>query len=215
MTPKAIGVGLGGTGTRSLKLAPERPGFALSYRGDAEGSGAAAGRSRVDRGLTNVNGPAGPLAGYYGVIRGCDPRRQAQWERLMYSKILVPIAMDDLDSAAKALDVAASLAQAFGGEVAVMTLETRDRDAARRVPDTAAMRFKEFVDAQSERLDRRLGEAFCVGDDLSAEIGNIIQDQGVDLVVMRTHDPIWLDHLLGSRSSSVALHAPCSVLVVR
>lgn len=133
----------------------------------------------------------------------------------MYSKILVPIAMDDLDSAAKALDVASSLAQAFGSEVAVMTLRASDPDEARTVPDTAATRFREFVDAQSERLGRHLGGAFRVGAHLGAEIRKIIDEQGVDLIVMRSHDPIWLDHLVGSRSSSVALHAPCSVLVVR
>lgn len=133
----------------------------------------------------------------------------------MYSKLLVPISMKDKDAAASAFDAAAALATAFGGAITVMHLRETDEDDARAVPDDAATKFKEFVDEQSARLGFALGGAFRVGDSLSDAIREVVEEYEIDLVVMKTHDPRWLDYITGSRSSAVALHTPCSVLLVR
>lgn len=133
----------------------------------------------------------------------------------MYTELLVPISMKDIDAAVSALDTAAAFATAFGGAITIMHLRETDEDDARAIPDKAAMEFKEFVDEQSARLGLALGGAFRVGDRLSEAIREIVEEYGIDLVVMKTHDPSWLDYVVGSRSSTVALHTPCSVLLVR
>ena len=47
------------------------------------------------------------------------------------------------------------------------------------------------------------------------EIINAAKDLGVDLIAMASHGPLIRDYLLGSNATHVALHVPCSVLILR
>ena len=54
-----------------------------------------------------------------------------------------------------------------------------------------------------------------LGGSISAEIRYTAEELGCDLIVMGSHDPHFTDYLIGSNAAHVALHTPCSVLVVR
>lgn len=133
----------------------------------------------------------------------------------MYSKILVPVTMKDPEGAAKAIDIAVGLAKTFNSQVMAITLDDAGLDGTKPVPDDAATRFKYFIEQQSDLVGLPLSGTFRKSDDLTGEIRDAVDEFGIDLVVMRSHDPTLLDYLMGSRSSSVALHVPCSVLVAR
>jgi nucleotide-binding universal stress UspA family protein len=47
------------------------------------------------------------------------------------------------------------------------------------------------------------------------EILRVAAEVGADLIVMASHRPELVDHLLGSNAAHVVQHAKCSVLVVR
>tara|TARA_R110002051_G_scaffold85849_1_gene151217 strand:+ start:1021 stop:1464 length:444 start_codon:yes stop_codon:yes gene_type:complete len=66
----------------------------------------------------------------------------------------------------------------------------------------------------------------CVGDPdrvkvfvrkggICSEIINAARELPADLIVMASHGPLLRDYLLGSNATHVALHVPCSVLILR
>ncbi len=50
---------------------------------------------------------------------------------------------------------------------------------------------------------------------ICAEIIDVAKELGVDLIAMASHGPMIRDYLLGSNATHVALHVPCSVLILR
>lgn len=47
------------------------------------------------------------------------------------------------------------------------------------------------------------------------EIINAAKELSIDLIAMASHGPLIRDYLLGSNATHVALHVPCSVLILR
>lgn len=47
------------------------------------------------------------------------------------------------------------------------------------------------------------------------EILRVAREVTADVIVMASHGPLFKDYILGSNSTHVALHAPCSVFVIR
>ena len=50
---------------------------------------------------------------------------------------------------------------------------------------------------------------------ICSEIIGVAQEHKADAIVMASHGPMTRDFLLGSNAAYIALHAPCSVFVVR
>ncbi|MGI9522760.1 MAG: universal stress protein [Hyphomicrobiaceae bacterium] len=140
----------------------------------------------------------------------------------MYKNILVPIDISYQTSVWQepALCVARQLARDSGARIHALTvvpsnllggyypdLHTRDvvREARNKLASivrTGAMRGAEVtVGVESGGI--------C------AEILRVARELSADLIVMASHGPETIDYLLGSNASHIALHAPCSVYVVR
>jgi nucleotide-binding universal stress UspA family protein len=58
-------------------------------------------------------------------------------------------------------------------------------------------------------------EVKVVSGGVSHEILRIAREESIDVVVMASHGPIYKDYFIGSNAAHVALHAPCSVHIVR
>lgn len=133
----------------------------------------------------------------------------------MYRKILVPMDMSALDQIGKSLDVAVDLARHFEAELMLLTVgdfwRMKDPDAISGLEAT----FMEFLRDASAAAGLKIGGAFRCGESVSGTIQEAAQEHGVDLIVMWSHDPVMADYVLGSRATTVALHTPCSVLIVR
>jgi nucleotide-binding universal stress UspA family protein len=50
---------------------------------------------------------------------------------------------------------------------------------------------------------------------ICAKILEVVRELPADLIVMASHGPLAKDYLLGSNATHVALHAPCSVFIMR
>lgn len=54
---------------------------------------------------------------------------------------------------------------------------------------------------------------------MAADLGNVLikaaEDLGVELIVMTSHVPGFIEHIFASNAGYVASHAKCSVYVVR
>jgi len=58
-------------------------------------------------------------------------------------------------------------------------------------------------------------EVSVVSGGISHEILRMAREHAIDVIVMASHGPIYKDYFIGSNAAHVALHAPCSVHIVR
>jgi nucleotide-binding universal stress UspA family protein len=86
----------------------------------------------------------------------------------------------------------------------------------------ADLRAQELADARAEAVAERAGEVVHADEvrvehgDVGPTICRMAEDEGIDLVVLGTHDRSrWSRLWFGSVSDHVVRHAPCPVLVVR
>lgn len=140
----------------------------------------------------------------------------------MFSKVLVPIdttyQSDDWTQAP--LAVASELASKSDGLIHVMSVIPRNLLEG-YYPDLYTERVAEDVMRKLQEIVKR----YCPPDahvETSVEEGSICNNilavarkLPADIIVMASHGPMIKDYLLGSNAGHIALHAPCSVFVVR
>jgi len=140
----------------------------------------------------------------------------------MFKTILVPVDIEDVETARPALDRAVALADASGGTVRLIYV--------RSLVPMAYMEFvpPDFDAAQQQDVTKRLA-ALADGVSLPKErvssvvtLGSVYHDVlkeadeiGADLIVVGSHRPTMATYLLGSNAASIVRHAKCSVLVIR
>lgn len=133
----------------------------------------------------------------------------------MYSKIIVPLDLHNLESSKKSLASAASIAKDHNAKVTLFGMYgSHDHDGSE---------FKGMLSTMAEDLAKEHNiEAdslpmFSV--DVAAELKETIEDEiqkgGFDLVVMASHSPGVLEHFFTSNAGHVAMHSAASVFVVR
>ena len=131
----------------------------------------------------------------------------------MFKKILIPVDLDYPEVAAKAMETAKEMERADGASLTVVSVQPVVIDeSGTRPPD-----YEPKLDAYlaRHRGDGEIKGVLKLGGSISAEIRYTAEELGCDLIVMGSHDPRFTDYLIGSNAAHVALHTPCSVLVVR
>ena len=140
----------------------------------------------------------------------------------MFKKILVPVDLTEPEFAKPAIDTAAELARASGGEVRIVNV----------LPMTPVM-LAEYVPADFDTQQRQGSEEAIAklakesGFDAS-RLSTVVRQGGIyhevleeaellgaDLIVMVSHRPGLKTYFLGSNARHVVRYATCSVLVVR
>lgn len=140
----------------------------------------------------------------------------------MYTSILVPIDLAEIDLAQPAIAQAATLSQTFGATVRLLNV----------LPMTPVM-LAEYVPADFDAQQRESSEealaqlAQNCGID-PARVSHVVRQGGIyheileeaaaikaDLIVMTSHRPAMRTYFLGSNAGHVVRYAKCSVLVVR
>jgi nucleotide-binding universal stress UspA family protein len=133
----------------------------------------------------------------------------------------VLIAYDETEAADRALERAATLCEAFGSELIVLSISplavTTGRGGGGIDTIDSPERHRAELDHAREALKDRKIEAHyvtAVGEPGEA-IVQIADDRGADLIVMGTREPGVLDRVFhGSVSSDVSHHAHCDVMIV-
>ncbi len=136
----------------------------------------------------------------------------------MYSTILVPIDLADLDKGKATLDIAKKLGSAGCRIRLLNVVEDIPSYAAAELPsglveksiDNARQALDDVASASPEpvEVDVRAGHA-------KTAILAAAEDCGADLIIIGSHRPGLQDYLLGSTAGRVVRHSTCSVLVVR
>jgi nucleotide-binding universal stress UspA family protein len=140
----------------------------------------------------------------------------------LYSKILVPIDLEEPSSWAKAVPVGLVLAKSFDATITLCTVVT-DRVAIQEGSQWSGLSYEALLSAAQAKLgslaDELRGERAVdvrVGrGSISGGVLAIAEELGVDLIVVASHRPAMKDWLIGANASRIVRHARCSVLVVR
>jgi nucleotide-binding universal stress UspA family protein len=129
----------------------------------------------------------------------------------MYKKILLPVDLDYPEVAAKAMGVAREMANAEGASLTVISVQPIVIDESGTPPPDYQPKMEAYLAKNGGQIKGLLK----LGGSISAEIRYAAEEIGADLIVMGSHDPHFTDYLIGSNAAHVALHTPCSVMVVR
>lgn len=134
------------------------------------------------------------------------------------------IAVDLTEASETVANRARALAEAFGARLSLLhVVEYVPVDPAGEalLPPPVNME-DDLMDAARRRLDalaEKLGLPDCrrhvVLGNIKTEIARVASDNGVDLIVLGSHERHGLQLLLGSTERSVLAAAPCDVLAIR
>ena len=138
----------------------------------------------------------------------------------MYSRILVPVDLDNVDKLTKALDIAARTAKENDATVVyVGVVDAVPTTSARTEGERKKESLESFAASQAKTHGIQTADHVALRGDLHLHIGSDVidaaKDSGCDLIVMASHVPGIKDHFLSSNAGYVASHAPMSVYVVR
>lgn len=138
----------------------------------------------------------------------------------MYSRILVPVDLDNTDKLTKALDLAAQTAKESDATVIyVGIVDAVPTTSARTEGDRMKTLLDEFAADQAKAHGIKASDQIVLRGDLHLNIGRDVIDcakrSGCDLIVMASHVPGIKDHIFSSNGGYVASYAPMSVYVVR
>jgi len=139
----------------------------------------------------------------------------------MYKRILVPLDLDDVETARPAIARAAELAKTSGGTIhllhvlaltPVMLAEYVPADFDANQQHGAEAKLAALVEEAG--LPGRITSAVRQGG-IYHEILEEAKTIGADLIVMTSHRAAMRTYFLGSNAGHVVRYATCSVLVVR
>ena len=132
----------------------------------------------------------------------------------------IVVGYDDTDPAKRALERAAELAVRFGAKVVVTSVAPLLISGHGIGPtdplDPPEEHKKELMNAAAFLTDRGIEAEFDLAlDDPANHIVHLAEQRGADLIVVGTHEPGFLQRLLGlSVSDKVGRKARCDVMVV-
>ena len=132
------------------------------------------------------------------------------------------VGYDDSEAAGRALQRAATLAKAFGSQLAVTSVAPVTETAVGRSlgadpVETASAHLAELACARNQLEQMGVAASYieAVGHEGEALIA-AAKDRGADLIVIGSGHSSLLGRLLGhTMPDTVAHHAPCDVLIVR
>jgi len=138
----------------------------------------------------------------------------------MYSRILVPVDLENADKLTKALDLAGQTAKQNAAEVIyVDVIDAVPTMSKRTEGERVADRLKTFASEQAKRHDVKTIAEIALRSDLHLNVGSDIvktaNETDCDLIIMASHVPGFKDHIFSSNAGYVASHASMSVYVVR
>ena len=137
----------------------------------------------------------------------------------MYQKIMIPVDLENTEILSGALSVAQQIAEANGSEVLIAGVHGGAPSSVAHNPAEYQGKLDAFAAGLPCAKVCRVSALPVYSHDPGVEIGPALvkaaQDHEVQLIVMASHMPGWVEHVFHSNAGYVACHAPMSVFVVR
>lgn len=137
----------------------------------------------------------------------------------MFNSILVPVDLSHADRLDKAIRVAARLGKAEGATVTLCGVTAGSPGAVAHTPEEFGRKLDAFAAAQSSDKGITFAAMPVTSHDPAVDLGDRLNEAaheiGADVIVMASHVPGFLDHLISSNAAHLAAHTDISVFVVR
>jgi len=137
----------------------------------------------------------------------------------MFKKIMVPVDLAHAATVEKAIQVAADLGKLHNAEIFLVGVTDTAPGSVAHDPAEFKQKFEQFAADHSSRHGCTMTPKVVICNDPAAELDLALEDYGkeinVDLVVMASHLPGFMDHLFHSRAGHLATHTDISVFIVR
>ena len=137
----------------------------------------------------------------------------------MYSTIMVPIDLAHTSTVAKAVEIAAGLGKTYNADIYLVGVTASAPGSVAHDPEEYAQKLNQYAADQSSKLGCTLKSKAVLCNDPAAELDQALEqvgkEIGVDLVVMASHVPGFMDHLFHSKAGHLATHSDISVFIVR
>lgn len=137
----------------------------------------------------------------------------------MFSRIMIPVDLGHTDRLDKALAVAADLAGRHGAEATLVGVTLSGPTDIAPTPEVYSEVLAAFAATQSEARGVTFTPHTEVSHDLTVDLDTTLTRAAtaldVDLIVMASHVPGWVEYVFASNAGYLASHATMSVFVVR
>jgi nucleotide-binding universal stress UspA family protein len=137
----------------------------------------------------------------------------------MFKKIMVPVDLAHVDQIEKALNAAADLAKHYEAKVDYVGVTTSAPTSVAHTPAEFKKKLEAFCTDQARKHGISAAAKPVVCNDPAVELDQSLSDAGdelgTDLVVMGSHHPGVMEHLISSNAGYLASHSDVSVFVVR
>ena len=137
----------------------------------------------------------------------------------MFNRIMVPVDLAHAASLEKAIKVAVDLAKLHDARIFLVGVTDTAPGAVAHDPAEYQQKLEQFTANCCDRHGYAMTAKVVICNDPAAELDEALEAYGkeidVDLVVMASHLPGFMDHLFHSRAGHLATHTDISVFIVR
>ena len=137
----------------------------------------------------------------------------------MYSTIMVPVDLDHADTVEKAVNIAVDIGKIYDAEIYLVGATATTPGSIAHNPVEYGEKLTQFTTEHSQSTGYTLKSKVVICNDPAAELDVALEKIGkeldVDLVVMASHIPDFMDHLFHSKTGHLANHTDISVFIVR
>jgi nucleotide-binding universal stress UspA family protein len=137
----------------------------------------------------------------------------------MFSTIMVPVDLAHAATVAKSIEIAAGLGKTYNADIYLVGVTATPPGSVAHDPEEFEQKLNQYAADQSSKLGCSLKPRVVLCNDPAAELDQALEqvgkEIGVDLVVMASHVPGFMDHLFHSKAGHLATHSDISVFIVR
>ncbi len=137
----------------------------------------------------------------------------------MFATIMIPVDLNHVGEAYRALNVATDLAKLYEADVHMVGVTQSSPTEIAPTPEAFAEKLGAFAAERSRAHGVQITPHTEISHDMTVDLDDVLtrtaKEVGADLIVMASHVPGLAEYVFASNAGYLASHAKMSVFVVR
>jgi len=137
----------------------------------------------------------------------------------VFKRIMVPVDLAHEEKLGRALDVATDLAKHYSASTRLVGVTAPQPSEVAHTPLEYAERLAQFAQTQSAQRGFQFEHEAITTHDPTIELDEALKDaaheMAADLIIMASHVPGFVEHVVSSYAGFLASHTEISVFIVR